>query len=258
MYRVQLNEKEWEVFEYTKENPGKTREGIVRGMKGHYSRIPILKALKILEEYEMITVKKKNRQFHTIVANDNNLFLNVSNDINDFKEKFLILLNRIKSKAIRSTLVIRKGARLSEGYSLLSELFIIYHQLLRVFLFQAMTKWSKQEILDKQTLTRLYNTIFPILLAIQLKLSEVLIHIPSTANDKVILRRNELISYDKTLLIPALMPKTIETFANYGLEREIVPVLGHLTKISVNYGTLFRYKEDWQVGNLIQEREDWK
>ena len=248
--RRELNEKEWQVLEYVKANPDQNKAQIADGMSNHYSRIPILNALRTLEDYGMITVKKENRQFHRVVANDNNLLLRVSNDINDFKEMFFVLLNKIKYKPIKSFLVIRKRAKLPEGHSLLSELYIIYHQFIRVFLFQAMTKWSKQEVLDKRTLARLYDTIFPIILSIQLKLSEVVDRIPSTSNEKIILRSNELISYDKTLLRPALMSMTVKTFASYGLAREVKPVLLHLAKMSVNYGTLFKFKEDWDVGNL--------
>ena len=164
-----MDNKEWLVFDCVHKKPGQTKEDIVRAMKGSYSRVPVLNALSTLEEYEMIVVRPVNSQKHRVFPNDKSLLMSVIQDINYFKEKFCDLLDTIDHKGKMSTLVLKKGTELPRGHSLLSECLIIYNQFLRVFLFQAMVKWSKEEALDKQIINRLYNTIFPAILEIQLK-----------------------------------------------------------------------------------------
>lgn len=98
-----LTDREKNVLEYVRRNPGTRKQGIVERLnhKGlGYSRVPLFKTISHLEEYGLIVVRpdQNNSQIHHLyVNNESNLFLLIQ-DFESFKNAFFVLLDKAKEK----------------------------------------------------------------------------------------------------------------------------------------------------------------
>src|SRR6266571_4178586 len=95
-----LNERDFKVLNYIKENPGTSKEGVVRGLKGNPSRITILNILEELKGNEMLVERKDkpNSQLIHLYINNENLLVSVSKELDDFEKALISLLEKTKVK----------------------------------------------------------------------------------------------------------------------------------------------------------------
>jgi hypothetical protein len=88
--------KEKSTYEYIKNNPGTTKQGVVNNFEGIYSRIPILNTIKQLEKAEIVEVRKDehNSQVHHLFINNENILVSLIRELDSFKQPFFNLVDK--------------------------------------------------------------------------------------------------------------------------------------------------------------------
>jgi hypothetical protein len=83
-----------------RDNPGISKEGVVKGMKGDPSRITVLNILNELEEEGWIIARKDkpNSQIYKLYSNDKNILVSLDQELDDLEKAFIQL--SYKSKEI--------------------------------------------------------------------------------------------------------------------------------------------------------------
>ena len=86
------------MFRYVRDNPGISKEGVVKGMKGDPSRITVLNILNELEEEGWIIARKDkpNSQIYKLYANDKNLLVSLDQELEELREGFHTIFMQIK------------------------------------------------------------------------------------------------------------------------------------------------------------------
>jgi hypothetical protein len=81
-----------------KDNPGISKEGVVKGMKGDPSRITVLNTLNELEEEGWIIARKEkpNSQIYKLYANDKNLLVSLDQELEELEKAFTQFLCKLK------------------------------------------------------------------------------------------------------------------------------------------------------------------
>lgn len=92
--------KKKKILKYVVANPGVSKEGVVRGMKGDPSRLTVLNMLDELKDECMIDLRtdKPNSQIYRIYPNENNLIVTISNELEEFETAFVKLLEKSKER----------------------------------------------------------------------------------------------------------------------------------------------------------------
>lgn len=101
MYEPNSSElRKLKISRYLKDNPGISKEGVVKGMKGDPSRITILNTLNELEEEGWIIARKDkpNSQIYKLYSNDKNILVSLDQELDDLEKAFIQL--SCKSKKI--------------------------------------------------------------------------------------------------------------------------------------------------------------
>jgi hypothetical protein len=90
------------VFQCVIANPGISKEGVVRGMKGDPSRITILNILDELKEDDLIVLRKDkpNSQIYRIYPNNKNALVSVSRELNDFEQAYVAFLKKSNERIV--------------------------------------------------------------------------------------------------------------------------------------------------------------
>jgi len=86
------------VSRYVRDNPGISKEGVVKGMKGDPSRITVLNTLNELEEEGWIIARKDkpNSQIYKLYANDKNLLVSLDQELDELEKAFTQFLCKTK------------------------------------------------------------------------------------------------------------------------------------------------------------------
>lgn len=270
MLESDLSEKDWQILDYIKENPGTSREGVVRGMNGNPSRITVLKILYKLEQYGSIVVTKDkpNSQIHHLFINKGDILISVIQNLNDFKKAFFILLDKTVERARLSSLddIVTILSMLNREY-----IFFYYH-VLWLYIMYGLSRWSK-EITDRETINKLYVEIFSRIVDIQSKLFDVN-EIINSINRHVsyVYYEDDLVnSLPKWLsslslfsLTPDFITQILEKSKKYGLDKEVESVLDVAWKIGYDigpfddsiFGSILEYKiKKGLKGSLF---DDWR
>ncbi|MGB7956790.1 MAG: hypothetical protein WCF23_22685 [Candidatus Nitrosopolaris sp.] len=91
MYEPNSSElRKLKVSRYVKDNPGISKEGVVKGMKGDPSRITVLNALNQLEEEGWIIARKDkpNSQIYKLYSNEKNILVSLDQELDDLEKAF--------------------------------------------------------------------------------------------------------------------------------------------------------------------------
>jgi hypothetical protein len=244
-----LTRRERVVFEYISKYPGTIKERVIDSLvkDGEGSRVTILNTIKDLEKYGMIIIRKDkpNSQIHKLYVNNENVLIAVSQQLDNFKKNFFSLLDETQKKIrkkypSRTALIdkfptIEKTGRVGEVTPILHEALIIYQQMIGTFIFHAILKLPRENK-DNETFNRLNTIFFSNMIEIQKKISKVFFSIAGTyaVDEELITWRDYFWHVAKTSSnspLPLLTGTTIKTFKNYGLEKELEPVLDSLNKI---------------------------
>jgi hypothetical protein len=240
-----LDERELRIFEYIRNNPGRSKEDVARGMNGNPSRITVLNILGRLEKEERITARrpKPNSQIYELFVNEKNLVASLTLNITEFEKAFFILLDSVNQKfsereanldinnndntdSIDDT-DISELKYIREKYRIIESLITLYRHYLGMYFLHATFKWSK--IADKQTLDKLHRLFYNSIEKAQRRLFDI----------KIGADRSHLISDPITYNLFELKPDKLDDFFKYfqgfGLTDQADKVLNNLWDMSSNF-----------------------
>lgn len=157
---VDLNRKERSILDYIQKHPGVSKQALVDGLDGQYSRASIFGAIPLLERNQLIVVRKDrpNSQVHKLFIRDDSLLLSLIQDLDTFKKDYFQLLKTLQ-----------KNADYEHGISFILK---IYRHVIEMYLLSALQKWPHQAE-DPVLLKRLYTTLFSRLSKMHLELYEI-------------------------------------------------------------------------------------
>lgn len=194
--------------------------------------------LKTIEElYEdgivSIETEKENSRDHKLYVNSGNILVLVENELKEFENSFISLIENSKQKfdaqylAIKNDVSSQKfGSRFEPILPLLSQPLYIFQEVVNVFLIRAMITWpSKVE--DKEILKKLFTSLFTKLADIQVRISKV--YRSSKAGDMNLVFQSSVVL--NRLYATDKMIEHMETFTKLGMQNEIESVLSSIWKI---------------------------
>ncbi len=222
-----LDKKEKVILNYIKNNPGIIKQGVVNDFENEvgYSKKPVLKIIKKLEEYKMITVTpdKVNSQTHHLFVNNENILIYLIEHIDSFKQAYFTIIDGVqklegmisnmdlpdKSDLLRSIILPFKAFTLLMQYNLIGQLGTPS---------------------DKSTLDKKYSIFQSTMQEIHLKLyeSKILKMLP---NDEILILIH-LFANNSNGLRPEDIIEMQKTFEQYRLREDIEKVLDALWYLS--------------------------
>ena len=262
-----LQEREKEIFEYIKNNPGIIKKDIEDAFKKKpgFSKKPVLRIISMLEESGMVVVRpdETNSLIHHLFVNYENVLASVVAKLDDFIKSFLTLFRRsveVFNDRYSSISTITEGSRsfpnpskLSEIIPLTLEALNIFHDVVNVYNVSSIVLWPGK-IRDKDTLYKLYTMIFRRIVDTYVQISEILSSLkPSIANANITILKSKFL--DRLISLPhdsdgvarTMTDKFIQyygAFCNFGMEKQIETVLNHLWDITSEYRD-YLYTEGW-------------
>ena len=236
----EITEKERTILNYITDNPGITKQRLVEGLDGKYSRGPIFNSLKKLEKWHMIDIKrdKPNSQTHNLFTSDNNPILNAEKNVRRFSNAFFNLIYVVREK------------------ELLLQTLNLYRYLINAYVLTALIKWPYE--MNKISLYILHRTIFSEIFSMQYKLIDMLSDRSEEKRNLEIYCKEVLDSSSELLLLPKAFNSTFKVYKKYNLSKEIVPILDSLWEISLPLFNSSMLNPPIKNENLGNEKEDWK
>lgn len=253
------------ILNFIQDNPGKSKEEIVKAMKGNPSRITVLNHIRSLaEDHTIVLVKDKpNSPIYQIYVNEDDIKASLYVELAQIKASYSNLLDAslLQLESIEAKFRgldedvqwpwIRKC--LKDEENLLTPLLQIYILILNVFAVVKTYQWHK-EISNKETISDMYMLVHRFLQEMQEKLF--------VTTKQLYLFRNydenemsfDLLDYN---IRPDLksFSRMLETFQSWQLEREFSPVMGILWKMTYKSISLDNYPF---LKLKKKERTDWR
>jgi len=243
---IDLSRRERTILDYIRKHPGVSKQGLVDGLDGQYSRVPIYNSIRLLERNQMIVIMrdKSNSQVHKLFVKDDSLLLTLIRDLDNFEENYLLLLRKVqKSGSNESTMLIAS--------------FTIYQHLLGMYLIHTLQTWPRQTD-DPIMLKRLYTTLFSRLSKIHLEIYKI--HYErgeySSAKDLVwqdMIRKSFLIHYEIRFLYWCCN--------HIGATKEFENVMDVVWKISYEFfpfSALWKEVNELKNGKEMDKFKDWR
>lgn len=206
------------------------------------SRVTALKAIRDLEQYDMIIVSTDrrygaNKQKHVLFVNDGSLLIEVIGILDEFEKRYIILLEGI-SKAT-SAKNHGQSRIISDGdyTSLISSTIKMHQHLLNVFIIYSMLVWPLKEK-DEVILAKLNVIFLNRMLNIQKKIPEKLHlrnRLPLLGKGTIEDMFGPLATNIEPYFIPLDLPEHDHIIANsrkFNLETKVESVLDTLWKFS--------------------------
>jgi predicted transcriptional regulator len=217
-----LDKKEEDIIEFVKNNPGTSKQGVVDSVD--YARVTILKAIKNLVNYGIITQELDNRK-HRLYVNDKSIFKSSMDDIKSFKKSYFSLV-RMANKCYKKI----EGRDDDEMYSWMisTNLIFILKHLITSYSLHAVFVWPKM-IKDTEGLNRLYLTLFQSLNEIFSELGNyVPFHLKKRDEKTEFLKKDLMFLFQESKEYERL----ITEFHEYNLDREFDSAMSNLFKAS--------------------------
>jgi hypothetical protein len=235
MADLDLGDRDWRILEYIKDSPGTSREGVVRGMNGDPSRITVLKALDKLVQFKLIiaTKDKRNSQIHHLYINKEDVFISVSQNLQEFKNAFFVLLDKTIEEARH---IPTRDDKIRIFSMLYDDFLIFYNHILGLHITYGLSKWP-DEIKDHETASRLYTVIFSRMLEVHKKIFDIIriisdeIYNDEIMYNRIVSRPQKQFIISPYLLTPKFMVEVTEKADKYGLRSEVEAVLDISWKI---------------------------
>lgn len=247
-----LSEKEKMVIDCVRKNPGISKEGVVKALKGPtgYSRGPVFKAIENLAEYGMIVVRKdaNNRQTQLYI-NQESLLVSTREQLESVKNNFLDLINKVKLKQSEPEW------KASSNPGTLYSILVMYSQLIVTITLSSIFIWPKKTD-DREVTQRLYAIGLARIQEIQIKLLEVI-------SQDSRLFRNVL----QTLFVlnPDRLTRVYSVLCNCDFNTEAEPVLDSLWQLSFPLnrdliGDIYKlqWHNDEEREQILKQCEDWR
>lgn len=256
-----LDDNEKKVFEYIKNNPGKSKQDVVKALLGTRSRGPVFDIIKKLVKSKMVIQRSDdtNIQRHQLFVNSESLIIQVEKDIKAFKRSYLNLIKRANEEYRKKLNLnedeLKKSRRpqidIPEIYSsgVANDLSNIFKQLILYYSLNAIFKWPEQ-IKDSESLNRIYLMVFQSLNEI---FSELVKHVPFDVEDKrkrlEYLQEGLRYSFEDAKMYVDMIPE----YDEYNLGTEFDSVMSDLFTASKMHRTwkdyrtgLNEYKSEYQ------------
>ena len=163
MKEINNNIRKEEILKFLRNNPGCTKEALVRGVKNTASKKTVIKILNELEIDELIVLKKdqpNSRRYKLFLRNDNILIV-LNKQIQDFNHEFKNFLQNIEA-AVPDLILLPDNNKVNRDKNFM--MMIIYVQLplfilkylMQCLLLKSMMVWpkiiQKNEIINKLNL----------------------------------------------------------------------------------------------------------
>jgi DNA-binding MarR family transcriptional regulator len=224
LLKYDLADKERMILEYIRNNPGCNKQSVVEHFNNMdipgLSRNPIFNIIKSLIERGYVIEERDRHTKNTrnLFLNEQHVILSVTEEIEDFRNRFLELLKNPNLVNIQNN---------NDKKNILKYIDRFYSTFISIYVFRALPAFRKM-INDKQTLHELYNTIF----------------------SNVYLLQEQYYEFDNPMqmsyFLDAPLSITICTddvdydrkfklFKNYGMEDQIKPLLERLDGINYRY-----------------------
>lgn len=256
-----LDDNEKKVFEYIKNNPGKSKQDVVKALLGTRSRGLVFDIIKKLVKSKMVIQRSDdtNIQRHQLFVNSESLIIQVEKDIKAFKRSYLNLIKRANEEYRKKLNLnedeLKKSRRpqidIPEIYSsgVANDLSNIFKQLILYYSLNAIFKWPEQ-IKDSESLNRIYLMVFQSLNEI---FSELVKHVPFDVEDKrkrlEYLQEGLRYSFEDAKMYVDMIPE----YDEYNLGTEFDSVMSDLFTASKMHRTwkdyrtgLNEYKSEYQ------------
>ncbi len=171
---------------------------------------------------------KPNSQIYKLYVNEDSTFLSVYRELEIFENAFSALIEETKIRFVKEN----ESWPFSKSKSsdVFSDLLLIYHHVLGIYLTYSMLKWPA-EVNDEAMLTKIYAIVIYKMLQIQIKLSKsfkvprVMRNFKPITFGQVFSPIMQEFSQHMFLLQPKLMVKIMNDFRMYKMREEIVPIL---------------------------------
>lgn len=232
------------ILDFVMENPGKSKEDVVRAMEKFSSRITVLKHIQHLVDNKSIILRreKRNSQIYKIFINIEDIQAALHIELSKFESSYSILLDAslLRFEEIESRFKgldedaqwpwIQKCLKLEE--ELLAPLIQIYILIHNIFTVVKAFEWQN-ELPDKNASSDLYSTAQRFLREIQQKLFDTIkqIHVFRNYNEKIM--SFDLLNYSIKPSIDSFS-QMLQIFQGWELVREFSPIMDTLWKMTFN------------------------
>jgi hypothetical protein len=261
------DEKDLKIVNYIANQPGCSKEDVVRMMKEENSRITVLNRLYTLNTngYIVFRKDKPNSQIYKMYVDRNNLLVAETTALEHFKKvfsEFLEILVKKRDQLEILWLKIRRPRSFHphEEYKPSDLIPVIYSHLIVVYTAKSIAEWPKTG--DKETLRHLYERIFsqlfeiwnviikfhPEITGVQLNDSNVL---PSILPP---------ILHSLFLLYPERLDAFLEVFEGFKIIDEVTPVIDSLWDTGSSFFSIIikPYQKEYTELENPDIFEDWK
>jgi hypothetical protein len=231
-----LQPREKRILTFIEENPGTNKEKIIAQLEnGEHigSRMTIRKDIANLVEYGLISQRKQknkpNSQVWELHINRDNIFLSAYRQLDNFRNSFLELIEKISEKNLQQRAS-------SQRDDLLYHLLSICLHVIGAYFTYFVLRWPTQ-ISDTVTQNKLYAIVIYKMVEIQSKLSEVFKESTSMPDfqdatvGEIFSPIVEAFIHHVFLLKPETIVKILEDYKKYDIHNEIIPLIDSAWKI---------------------------
>jgi hypothetical protein len=261
------------IIEYIKSNKFCNKQRVVKGVENRISRRTVFRILHKLIEEGAINIhvkdkKKQNARDHQLVVNEDNPFVFVPLELEEFEKAYFNLVDKVffgvepkLRQAIAEEEDLSLADQLGSPASLILSLWDIFYSMVDAYLFRFLFVFS-QEISDQHVLKELYSMVFLKIVDMQIRLSERF----TRGRDTNLIMEQFLHLRLSVSAGAYILVRQLESFKKVGLEKEIEPVIDSHWKIfgelqsyaypePQEYHWHFKYgKDDWRkIVNLYSK-----
>jgi hypothetical protein len=260
------DEKDLKIVNYIANQPGCSKEDVVRMMKEENSRITVLNRLHTLNTngYIVFRKDKPNSQIYKMYVDTNNLLVTETTALEHFKKVFLEFLEILVKKGDElETLwlkIRRPRGHSHENYKPSDLISVIYSHLIVVYTAKSIAEWPKTG--DKETLKHLYERIFSQLFEIGNSIIKFHAEITGVQlNDGNVLPSIlPPILHSLFLLYPERFDNFLEVFERFKIIDEVTPVIDSLWETGSSFFSIIikPYQKEYTELENPDIFKDWK
>ena len=141
-----LTDADGNVMEYIEKHPNVTKQDVVDHFKGEMARVPVFKTIDRLVRYGIIddNLDSKNRQVHRLSINKNSIFYSVLQELFDFHNSFLRLIDKIKQKEKDEKMYPPTPDTFSEYFEIMAQAHVVLETMLKSYVVRYTEIWPQK------------------------------------------------------------------------------------------------------------------
>jgi hypothetical protein len=250
------------IVDFISEHQGCNAEYVKNGVKDYIGSVKVFRILKDLKEENIVIGKKikpNSREIQLYINNDN-LLVSITRELEEFEKAFFKLLEKAelefeeKYVAIPSqtrNLSIQDQLEYSKMFFLIIYPLQIFDEMVNVYNFYSILLWPKK-IQDKDTLKELYTVVLTKIANMRVRIVEILRPLASGLVDALMNSK-----FLDSLYATRNMMDYHRAFSEFGMQKEIEPVLDSMWKINSEYKQN-AYPEPMLYGWDFGATDDWR